>query len=101
MAALVLDTRLELERDLFRECLGLAHATDTAALLAPILGLLQRLIGADRGYIELIDTADDAGRRWRTDTNIDDELRTTIRRRVSQGIVAVALESDEVVHTHS
>ena len=95
------EARLRKERDLYRQCLDLPRAGDPAPLVEQTLQLLRDLVGAERGYIELCDTASPEERRWSADAGVDDSERELIRRRISQGIIAEAIESDRTVHTPS
>ena len=92
--------RLELELQLYRECLELPRTDRPAPLLVRALGMLSRLVGADVGYIELSEETP-RGRRWSADHGLGPEEREVVKKRVSRGIVAEAIESGEIVHTHS
>lgn len=95
------DQRIVLERDLYRACLELAKSDDPEPLLENTLRLLREFVGATHGYIELTDTTTERDRQWCSDAGVGPDERAVIRGRVSRGIVAAAVEHDEVVHTHS
>ncbi len=95
------EARFRKERDLYRQCLDLTRTEDPAPLLERTLQLLRELAGAERGYIELCDVASPDGRKWSADAGVDDDERELIRRRISQGIIAEAIETDRTVHTPS
>ena len=47
------EAKVALERELYLQCLDLCGAEDPAPLLEQTLGLLRRVVRAERGYIEL------------------------------------------------
>jgi len=94
-------SQLQLERDLYRKCLDLARVEDPGPLLCDALDLLRELTGARVGYIELRDLSSSETRSWNAAAGVDDAARDVIVNRISQGVVAEAVETGEVVHIAS
>jgi Nif-specific regulatory protein len=95
-------TELRRERDYYRSLLQLGGETGAEPLLREALGLLVDLVQAREGYIELIE--DDAPwetpRAWYAhgcDARRVEEIRSTL----SQGIIAEAIATGEIVLTAS
>ncbi len=93
--------RQELERDLYQKCLALAGVEDPRPLLDEALSLLVEIAGARAGYIELRDTRADDRRTWTAAAGLGDEEVATVEQRISQGVIAEAVETGEVVHVAS
>jgi Nif-specific regulatory protein len=94
--------RLRRERDLYRRILDLGTNDEIETFLGEVLRLLVELTGAARGYIELYGAAGlDAGVRWSMSEDCTDEEIAEIRRLLSKGIIAAALESGRTIITPS
>jgi Nif-specific regulatory protein len=94
--------RLRRERDLYRRILDLGTNDEIETFLGEVLRLLVELTGAARGYIELYGASGlDAGVRWSMAEQCTDEEVAEIRRLLSKGIIAAALESGRTIITPS
>jgi len=91
--------RLEWERDLYLGLLHLGQCDDVDGFVDEALGLITRAVGAHQGYLELGD-GEDARRWWKAD-GFDGEHLAEVRRTISTGIVALALESGQTIVTQS
>jgi Nif-specific regulatory protein len=91
--------QLEWERDLYSRLLSLGQRDDVDCFIEEALGLVARVVGAHQGYLELGD-GDDARRWWKADGFGEEDLED-VRRTISTGIVALALESGETIVTQS
>ncbi len=87
--------RIRLERDLYQALLGLSNRDDPGAFLEETLGLTVRVLGAERGYIEVIDPY--GGPTWWRAAGCSEEQVEVIRQIVSRGIIAEAMARGEVV----
>ena len=91
----------EAERDVYRQCMELADATDPGPLVQRTLALLTESVDARSGYIELSDDASTKTRHWHASSGIDQEETDAIRDRISRGVIAAALESGETINSPS
>ena len=94
--------RLRRERDLYLRILDLGANDDLEGFLAEVLRLLVELTNAARGYIELYGPSGiDAGVRWAMAEKCTDVEVAEIRRILSKGIIAAALNSGRTIITPS
>ncbi|MBI3202831.1 MAG: sigma-54-dependent Fis family transcriptional regulator [Myxococcales bacterium] len=91
-------TQAELERDLYRGLLELGEQDEATPFLEEALALVVRVAGARRGYLEL-------GRGTREKLwlarGFDDDEIAHVRKELSTGIIARAIETAQVVSTAS
>jgi len=91
--------RLEGERDLYLGLLHLGQCDDVDGFVEEALGLITVAVGAHQGYLELGD-GEESGRWWKA-RGFDGEHLAEVRRTLSTGIVAMALESGQTIVTQS
>ncbi|HZR82454.1 MAG TPA: sigma-54-dependent Fis family transcriptional regulator [Candidatus Binatia bacterium] len=91
--------RLERERDLYLALLRLGQCEDVERFVEDALALVTQAVGAHQGYLELRDGED--GCRWWTAHRFTADDVASVRRTISTGIIALALESGETVVTRS
>ncbi len=96
------DLEVRRERDLYRRILDLGTSDDVEGFLSEVLQLLVELTDAARGYIELYGPAGmDGGVRWSMSEKCTDGEVEEIRRILSRGIIAAALQSGQTIVTSS
>lgn len=93
-------SRHKLERDLYQKCLALARVEDPGPLLDEALRLLVEIAEARAGYIELRNPRSDE-QRWAAAAGLEGEELARIEQRISHGVIAEAIETNEVVHVAS
>ena len=93
-------SRHQLERDLYQKCLALARVEDPGPLLDEALRLLLEIAEARAGYIELRNARSD-DQRWVAAAGVEGEELARIEQRISHGVIAEAIETNEVVHVAS
>jgi Nif-specific regulatory protein len=91
-------SQTELERDLYRGLLELGEQEELAPFLEEALALVVAVTGARRGYLEL---GRRPGEKLFFARGFDDTELERVRRELSTGIIARALETGEVVSTAS
>lgn len=94
-------SRHELERDLYQKCLELVRVDDPTPLLDEALRLLVELSGARSGYIDLRNARSNDHNSWAAARGVAPAELAAIERRISQGVIAEAIETGEVVHVAS
>jgi Nif-specific regulatory protein len=90
---------LEWERNLYFGLLHLGQTDDVDGFVEEALGLVTRVVGAHQGYLELGDGEET--RRWWKAHGFSEEDLADVRRTISTGIIALALESGETIVTQS
>ncbi len=94
--------RLQTENKLYATLLALAGSTEVSPFLEGALELIVALSGADRAYIELVDTTEtgltDEPTWWLAKGFANDEIRL-VRDTISTGIIAQALATGQPVRT--
>jgi DNA-binding NtrC family response regulator len=94
--------RLRLERDLFRRLLELGSREDMRPFLEDALSLIAEVTSARKGYIEL---RGEGGRasppRFFIARGFNDDEIAAVRREISTGIVAEAIETGRTISTAS
>ncbi len=95
-------TRFRRERDLYMRLLDLANCEDLALLLRDGLGLVVETVGADQGYLELIDEAGDpAVPRWSISHALTPVEVADVRSLISRGIIGDTIARAETISTNS
>ncbi len=97
----VVESALRRERDLYLRCIELCSADDAEPLLAEALELLRETAQAAQGYVEIQESVSSREHCIKADAGIDVEERARIQARISRGIIAEAIETEQTIHVTS
>jgi Nif-specific regulatory protein len=94
--------RVRRERDLYRQLLDLGAQNELAPFLEEALALVVEVTRAHRGYLELHDERDTAGKpRWSIAHGLTEDEIAGVRSTISRGIIAETLATGETIVTPS
>ncbi len=94
--------RFRRERDLYRRLLELADCDDLGPLLRDGLELIVETVGADQGYLELIDEGGDPAQpRWSISHRLTSAEVADLRTTISRGIIGETIASAQTLSTDS
>jgi transcriptional regulator with GAF, ATPase, and Fis domain len=96
-----MDESCERERDFYRSLVELSVHEQPEPLLRRALSILVTLSGAREAYIELRGSGDESVLKWSASEGVDATRVDAIRAAVSQGIIAQAIATGEVIVTAS
>ena len=95
-------SQLERERDLYLRLLNLGSRDRLEPFLEEALSLVTQVIGAEQGYLELSPVDDrSASPRWSVAHGFSEEDLEGVRRTLSRGIIASAIQTGDTVVTRS
>ena len=93
--------RVRRQRDLYRRLLDLGGQDELELFLNGALRLVVEMTGADQGYLELSDLAEEDQAAWSMAHSMTESEVDKIRTHISRGIIAEALATGETIATNS